>query len=1554
MKSPRRFLLFLFSFASLSQVNADVGNNNPSGVSGIFNGNVTTGCSYDPYTGNAHRTITDMVVAGGVGEYPLALTRTSNSRSAWGNAFGVPGAWRHNYQWTIQVRARGISAQDIHYTVHFPDGRTETFDYSTLDPYYQAAPGVRHRLKPWTSTNGTTGVCYLILTDGGKVEFTGTRTLMHDPELIPPDWYEFDLVATAIIDPYGLRTALAYDANGRLSRVTEPAGRYFQFTYRTTTGQTHMIDKLTGSDGRTVDYNYTNISPGGQVYSALTSVVYYGDATWTARYTYQAPNVPPTNGLPLLRTADDPMYSGPMKRIGYVYKSGNNPDGSAAVYGQILSENYYDGTTIHAPGVSTLEITTATTRKETRSDNETRTFTYSATGYLTSLTDFKGINASQTYDANKYINSVTDRNGNRTDFSSNALNGNLTVTTFPLTQGDTPGQTQRPTVQYTYGSPSCADPNNQDADNPSYVCTAKDEGGNVTQFLRNPNKRITRINYPDGGYETFTYNSFGQVLAHRMTTGGTESFTYDARGLKQTYRNPSNATGNPTARYQYDTRDHVSGVTDVLGTSLGDPNHSTSFTYNLRGQVTVTTLPKDPVDNLRHTIVNTYNADGTLASKRNELNQATSYTYDDYRRVTSVTTPARYAGDSANHTTEFSYYVNGMGDDYKYTDSNVAWIHLPGGKWINTVYDDNRRKTDVTVGWGTVDAATTSYGYDNVGNATSVTNPLNRTTTTAYDERNRPSSVTRLTHTTRFKYDLAGRKQSVIRPNGQVITYVSYDAMNRLLQQNVSQTPEPVAVTKYTYTPAGLLATMQDPRLVALNSTYKYTYAYDTMGRKTSVTYPPASAGQGTTETFTYDTSGRLRTFINRNSKTQTFTYDALNRMTGFSWNDGVTPSVSFGYDIGSRLTSINNANAAISRLYWADNLLRAETETITGGVARQVIYTYDADGNRDTLAWTGSGTTFSYTYTGRNQLKDIRSGATTLATYGYDLDGNVSSRTLNNSTHTDYAYDAFDRVTWVVHDLNGRGRTFTYGYEPDSNNRKWAKRLITPASPEGNKGEVFDYDLADQVTAVKLNVPNPDTTAAGAPTITYDANGNRNWYAPYYPAEQYSINNLSQYSSRTIHYTGGEQTTNAAYDTKGNLTITPDDAANRSTYAYDAQNRLTQATKSGVTTTFFYDGLNRQVKRTLGGTTTYSVWDGWDLVQEYQGGGAVTANYLYGATGLVKNLVTNNYYYQDGSGSTSHLANSNGALLEWYRYDLQGTPVFYNAADVQITGSNHGVRHLFTGQQWYSELGLYDLRNRFYSPDIGRFLQPDPIGFAGDPTNLYRYCGNNPVTRSDPMGANWITLKTEAIWSGGTVYVFGNGFPPALEHPPGGVSSLGNSPHSGRADGVGSAGDGGGGGGFDITYGVRPTPLLSVPPIASSPLPPSPPLIPNPNDPYYPIIPVNPYNGQPLIFPSTVDPRALIAAAQLARWNAVAVVGVIYVLSPNGPLDKQLKLSNPLYQNAGNWLLGAEGRAMGFSTDVLLRVGGYFNAGVGTGAYGDYIEDSFMIELGADYSDGL
>src|SRR5262249_4361277 len=268
---------------------------------------------------------------------------------------------------------------------------------------------------------------------------------------------------------------------------------------------------------------------------------------------------------------------------------------------------------------------------------------------------------------------------------------------------------------------------------------------------------------------------------------------------------------------------------------------------------------------------------------------------------------------------------------YRLTDSNVTWTKPPSGKKVNTAYDDNRRRQSVTVAATTADAATTSYTYDGADNVTWVTDPMGRWLNTSYDERNRPSSINDFGRTTTFTYDTAGRKKKIDRPDGQVITNVSFDAMNRVLQQNVAQSPDPTAITKYEYYPYGpvaLVHTMKDPRLVTLNNGEQYEYLYDAMGRRTWVNYPH-DCGVQTTEHFTYDDVGRVDTFKNRKGNTQTFTYDALNRITGFSWNDTPrTPSVSFTYDAASRLTEIDNANANISRSYYNDNLLHIETQS--------------------------------------------------------------------------------------------------------------------------------------------------------------------------------------------------------------------------------------------------------------------------------------------------------------------------------------------------------------------------------------------------------------------------------------------------------------------------------------------------------------------------------------------------------------------------------------------------------------------------------------------------
>jgi RHS repeat-associated protein len=60
--------------------------------------------------------------------------------------------------------------------------------------------------------------------------------------------------------------------------------------------------------------------------------------------------------------------------------------------------------------------------------------------------------------------------------------------------------------------------------------------------------------------------------------------------------------------------------------------------------------------------------------------------------------------------------------------------------------------------------------------------------------------------------------------------------------------------------------------------------------------------------------------------------------------------------------------------------------------------------------------------------------------------------------------------------------------------------------------------------------------------------------------------------------------------------------------------------------------------------------------------------------------------------------------------------------------------RATFHGRPLDVETGLLYFRNRYYDPEMGRFLTTDPMGYADSPS-LYQYAGNNPVNFSDPMG---------------------------------------------------------------------------------------------------------------------------------------------------------------------------------------------------------------------------
>ena len=125
-------------------------------------------------------------------------------------------------------------------------------------------------------------------------------------------------------------------------------------------------------------------------------------------------------------------------------------------------------------------------------------------------------------------------------------------------------------------------------------------------------------------------------------------------------------------------------------------------------------------------------------------------------------------------------------------------------------------------------------------------------------------------------------------------------------------------------------------------------------------------------------------------------------------------------------------------------------------------------------------------------------------------------------------------------------------------------------------------------------------------------------------------------------------------------------------------------------------------------------------------------------------------YYQQDHEGSTTHLTNAAGTVIEKYRYDAFGLPTYMNGSGVVIGGSAYTNRFLFTGREYRSTFGFYEYRARAYHPILGRFMSEDPKLFDAGDYNLFRYCHNDPEDLTDPMGLTDIDISPQMygqIW---------------------------------------------------------------------------------------------------------------------------------------------------------------------------------------------------------------
>jgi RHS repeat-associated protein len=215
-------------------------------------------------------------------------------------------------------------------------------------------------------------------------------------------------------------------------------------------------------------------------------------------------------------------------------------------------------------------------------------------------------------------------------------------------------------------------------------------------------------------------------------------------------------------------------------------------------------------------------------------------------------------------------------------------------------------------------------------------------------------------------------------------------------------------------------------------------------------------------------------------------------------------------------------------------------------------------------------------------------------------------------------------------------------------------------------------------------------------------------------------------------------------------------------TFAWDADDRL-RAVREGTYDRFLAkydeDGLRRWKS------------EGWSLPT----GQPVVNEYTWGAGGMLHSSNPNTLYVPgigrrsngqyrwfqlDWLGSTRSLTDAAGNTTSEQRYEAFGSRSAktgsdpFHPSDFQWGGGwGYQTETAFSNEPG---LGLDYMQQRYYDPLLGRFISPDPIGYAGG-LNLYDYAFNDPVNMVDPFGLltigptdrPWLVLDAETVGGG-------------------------------------------------------------------------------------------------------------------------------------------------------------------------------------------------------------
>ncbi|EHP44258.1 rhs-like protein [Cupriavidus basilensis OR16] len=346
----------------------------------------------------------------------------------------------------------------------------------------------------------------------------------------------------------------------------------------------------------------------------------------------------------------------------------------------------------------------------------------------------------------------------------------------------------------------------------------------------------------------------------------------------------------------------------------------------------------------------------------------------------------------------------------------LATVTWPDGKTRQYLYENSQFRWALTGITDEAGARFATYAYDVQGRAitTEHAGGINKTQLQFLD--NGQTTVTSSDGSSRtYAFQL---QQNVLRP-----TSVSAPCL------------ECGSVTKaFTYDDSGSLSSKFDFD----NKETRYTY--DTLGRETQRIEGYGTANAQTTTTEWHPT-WRLPVKIASPSRVDYFTYDAKGQVVGYAWFPTIDANGSQGLS-----ATPSGPMTSTGWTYDANGLATATVEMIGDAVTGQWYFTYDADGNLQTLT--------------------DRDGKVGRALQ-YDAAGRLLDAINMDGERVRYQYNA--RGSLIAYEVDGR----VSNYEYDANG------FLTAIRGPASYYEGYEYDAAHRLTARLLpaTVQNVDTS---------------------------------------------------------------------------------------------------------------------------------------------------------------------------------------------------------------------------------------------------------------------------------------------------------------------------------------------------------------------------------------------------------------------------------------------------------------------------------------------